>query len=97
MFADVLERFDVLAAPSAQVVPFPIEQEYPLQVAGVAMPHYLGWMRVCSRITLSAHPAAAVPAGFTTTGYRSDFSSSAATAATSACSSTPRPGRPRAA
>jgi amidase len=68
MFADLLERFDVLAAPSAQVVPFPIEQEYPVQVAGVTMPHYLGWMRVCSRITLSAHPAAAVPAGFTDDG-----------------------------
>jgi amidase len=65
MFADVLERFDVLAAPSAQVVPFPVEQEYPVQVAGVTMPHYLGWMRVCSRITLSAHPVAAVPGGFT--------------------------------
>ena len=65
MFVEVLERFDVLAAPSAQVVPFPITQEYPVQVAGVAMPHYLGWMRVCSRITLSAHPAVAVPAGFT--------------------------------
>jgi amidase len=67
-FAEVLERFDVLAAPSAQVVPFPVEQEYPVQVAGVAMPHYLGWMRVCSRITLSAHPVAAVPAGFTDDG-----------------------------
>jgi amidase len=68
LFAEVLERFDVLAAPSAQVVPFPVEQEYPAQVAGVTMPHYLGWMRVCSRITLSAHPAAAVPAGFTDDG-----------------------------
>jgi amidase len=68
MFAATLERYDVLAAPSAQVTPFPIEQEYPLEVAGVAMPHYLGWMRVCSRITLSAHPAAAVPAGFTDDG-----------------------------
>lgn len=68
MFAELLERFDVLVAPSAQVEPFPIEQEYPVQVAGVTMPHYLGWMRVCSRITLSAHPAAAVPAGFTTEG-----------------------------
>ena len=68
MFVEVLERFDVLAAPSAQVVPFPIEEEYPVQVAGVTMPHYLGWMRVCSRITLSAHPAAAVPAGFTDDG-----------------------------
>jgi amidase len=84
IFADVLERFDVLAAPSAQVVPFPLEEEYPLKVAGITMPHYLGWMRVCSRITLSAHPAAAVPAGFTDEGlpvglqfvgrYRGDLS-----------------------
>jgi amidase len=64
----LLQRFDVLAAPSAQVAPFPIEHEYPLQVAGIAMPHYLGWMRVCSRITVSAHPVAAVPAGFTDDG-----------------------------
>ena len=73
MFVEVLERFDVLAAPSAQVVPFPITQEYPMQVAGVTMPHYLGWMRVCSRVTLSAHPAAAVPAGFTDDGLPVGF------------------------
>lgn len=66
--ADLLTRFDVLAAPAAQVAPFPVEQEYPAVVAGVEMPHYLGWMRVCSRITVSAHPVAAVPAGFTDTG-----------------------------
>ena len=66
--AAVLERHDVLVAPSAQVVPFPVETEYPTAVAGVAMPHYLGWMRVCSRITVSAHPVAAVPAGFTPDG-----------------------------
>jgi amidase len=66
--ADVLERHDVLVAPSAQVVPFPVETEYPTEVAGVAMPHYLGWMRVCSRITVTAHPVAAVPAGFTDAG-----------------------------
>ncbi len=66
--AGVLEHHDVLAAPSAQVVPFPVETEYPTEVAGVAMPHYLGWMRVCSRITVSAHPVAAVPAGFTPDG-----------------------------
>ena len=68
MFAQLMERFDVLAAPAAQVVPFPVEEEYPSTVAGVTMPHYLGWMRVCSRITVSAHPVAAVPAGFTETG-----------------------------
>ena len=66
--AELLQRFDVLVAPSAQVVPFPVEEEYPATVAGVEMPHYLGWMRVCSRITVSAHPVAAVPAGFTDGG-----------------------------
>jgi amidase len=66
--AEVLERFDVLATPAAQVAPFPVEWEYPREVDGVVMPHYLGWMRVCSRITVSAHPVAAVPAGFTDTG-----------------------------
>jgi amidase len=66
--AETLERFDVLAAPAAQVAPFPVEQEYPREIAGVAMPHYLGWMRACTRITVSAHPVAAVPAGFTQDG-----------------------------
>lgn len=66
--AELLERFDVLVAPAAQVVPFAVDLEYPAQVAGVAMPHYLGWMRVCSRVTVSAHPTVAVPAGFTDSG-----------------------------
>jgi amidase len=71
--AELLQRFDVLAAPAAQVVPFDVEQEYPTEVAGVTMPHYLGWMRVCSRITVSAHPVAAVPAGFTAGGLPVGF------------------------
>lgn len=66
--ADLLARFDLLVAPAAQVAPFPVELEYPTEIAGVAMPHYLGWMRACSRITVTAHPVAAVPAGFTEDG-----------------------------
>jgi amidase len=66
--AELMERFDVLAAPAAQVAPFPLDEEYPSVVAGVTMPHYLGWMRACSRVTVSAHPVAAVPAGFTAGG-----------------------------
>jgi amidase len=66
--ADLLQRFDLLVAPAAQVAPFPVEVEYPTEVAGVAMPNYLGWMRACSRITVTAHPVAAVPAGFTDDG-----------------------------
>jgi amidase len=66
--AELLEGYDALVAPAAQVTPFPVELEYPAEVAGVSMPHYLGWMRVCSRITVSGHPVAAVPAGFTPAG-----------------------------
>ena len=66
--AELLARFDVLAAPTAQVAPFPVEWEYPTEIAGVAMPDYLRWMRACSRVTVTAHPVAAVPAGFTADG-----------------------------
>jgi amidase len=66
--ADALERFEMIVAPSAQVVPFPVEDEYPTKIAGVEMTTYLEWMRVCSRLTVSAHPIAAVPAGFTADG-----------------------------
>ncbi|MGN6871153.1 MAG: amidase [Solirubrobacteraceae bacterium] len=66
--ADALARFELLVAPSAQVVPFPVEDEYPTEIAGIKMPNYLGWMRVCSRLTVSAHPIAAVPSDFTADG-----------------------------
>jgi amidase len=66
--AGILNRFDVIAAPAAQVAPFDAGTEYPAEVGGVGMPHYLGWMRACSRITVSAHPVAAVPGGFTADG-----------------------------
>ncbi len=66
--AELLQRFDLIVAPSAQVAPFPVEVEYPREVAGVTMDHYLGWMRACTRITVSAHPVLGVPAGFTAAG-----------------------------
>ena len=66
--ARLLERFDVLAAPAAQVVPFPVDWEYPAEIDGEKMPHYLACMRVCSRITVSAHPVTAVPVGLTDEG-----------------------------
>jgi amidase len=34
----------------------------------VAMRSYLEWMRSCSRITVTAHPALSLPAGFTPDG-----------------------------
>jgi amidase len=64
----LLERYDALALPVSQVVPFPVEQEWVTAIAGTAMGSYLEWMRSCSRITVTAHPALALPAGFTPDG-----------------------------
>ncbi len=56
-------RYDVLALPTVQVVPFPVEQEWVTQINGEPMATYIDWMRSCSRITVSGHPAISVPAG----------------------------------
>ena len=64
----LLQRFDVLAAPTVQVVPFDVELCWPTEVAGVAMERYYTWMRSCSRITSTTLPALSLPAGFTPEG-----------------------------
>jgi amidase len=60
--------FEVLALPTAQVVPFPVETEWVEEINGEPMSTYIDWMRSCSRITVSAHPAVSVPAGLTEAG-----------------------------
>jgi amidase len=57
--------YEVLALPTAQVLPFPVEQEWVSEINGEPMATYIDWMRSCSRITVSAHPAVSVPAGLT--------------------------------
>jgi amidase len=62
------ERYDVLALPVAQVVPFDVELDWPRHIDGVPMATYIDWMRICSDITLTGCPAISVPAGFTPEG-----------------------------
>jgi amidase len=64
----LLERFDVLAAPVTQLTPFSVDTPWPREIAGVAMDTYTDWFRSCSRVTMTAHPAVSVPAGFTADG-----------------------------
>jgi amidase len=64
----LLARFDVLALPTVQVVPFKVEQRWPRTVAGQPMERYYTWMRSCSRITSTTLPAMSLPAGFTADG-----------------------------
>jgi len=58
----------VLALPTVQVVPFDVRTEWVQEINGEPMATYIDWMRSCSRITVSAHPAVSVPAGLTPSG-----------------------------
>ena len=60
--------FAYLACPTTQVPPFDVEVEYPTEINGVEFETYIDWMRSCSDITVTTHPAISVPAGFTTDG-----------------------------
>jgi amidase len=62
------ERYDVLVAPTTQVLPFPVEIEYPTEIAGVHQDNYLEWMRSCTVISATGCPALSVPGGFTDDG-----------------------------
>jgi amidase len=62
------ERYDVLVAPTTQVLPFPVELEYPTEITGVHQDNYLEWMRSCTVISATGCPALSVPGGFTGDG-----------------------------
>lgn len=60
--------FEFMACPTTQVPPFDVEVEYPTEIEGVTFDTYIDWMRSCSDITVTTHPAISVPAGFTADG-----------------------------
>jgi amidase len=62
------ESYDLLALPVSQVPPFPVEMEYPTEIAGVTQGSYLDWMRSAYLISACGHPAISVPGGFTPDG-----------------------------
>jgi amidase len=63
-----MERYEFIVAPVNQVPPFSVDEPYPTEIAGTKMESYLDWMRSCSRITVTGHPAISVPCGFTPDG-----------------------------
>ena len=87
-------RYQALALPTVQVLPFPVETEWVSEINGEPMATYIDWMRSCSRITVTGHPAVSVPAGGPRPARpgrhcRSACSWSDPTAATAGCSSWP--------
>jgi len=65
---EFLQRHDFLVCPVNQLPPYPVEVEWPREIAGVPMHNYLDWMKSCYYITVTGHPAISVPAGFTPEG-----------------------------
>jgi amidase len=63
-----LDRYEFLLAPVNQVPPFPVDEPFVTAINGVPMGSYIEWMRSCTRISITSHPAASVPCGFTDGG-----------------------------
>lgn len=66
--ARLLQQYDLIATPAAPVVAPPAECEWVREIAGEVMARYYGWQRIACRITMTAHPALSLPAGFTAAG-----------------------------
>ena len=62
---DFFQDYDFLVCPVNQVPPFNVEIEYPTEIAGVEMEHYIAWMKSAYYISFTGLPAISVPAGFT--------------------------------
>lgn len=67
-FLSLFDDIDILALPTVQLPPFPVEWHYPHEVASEDQPDYLGWMRSCWYISATGFPAISVPCGFTPEG-----------------------------
>lgn len=59
----LFDEFDVLAIPTAQVWPFPVEQRWPGKISGRDMDTYHRWMEVTTYATFAGLPAISVPVG----------------------------------
>ncbi|KAG7343985.1 amidase [Nitzschia inconspicua] len=60
---DVMQEFDALALPSAQVWPFSVDLRYPEQIGDKAVDTYHRWMEVCVPVSFAGLPCVTLPAG----------------------------------
>ncbi|GAA5078573.1 amidase [Roseibacterium beibuensis] len=65
---DLFTRFDALVLPSAQVWPFPVDWDWPREIAGQGMDTYHRWMEVVIPASLAGLPVVNLPAGIAQNG-----------------------------
>jgi len=58
-----LAVFDAILTPTAPVLPFPVEQNYPERIGDTVLENYIDWVAPTFLVTLAGYPAASVPAG----------------------------------
>ncbi len=61
--ARMFASYDAVLLPTAQCWPFPVDWDYPREIAGVQMDTYHRWMEVVVPASLLGLPGLAVPAG----------------------------------
>jgi amidase len=66
--AEFFSTYEFLVLPTVQVLPFPVEVEWPRAIEGVAMKTYVDWMASCYAISCLGAPAVSVPCGFSAGG-----------------------------
>jgi amidase len=62
------QRYAFTLCAVNQIPPFDAAIDWPKEIAGVAMEHYIAWQKSCYWITATFRPAISVPAGFTPDG-----------------------------
>ncbi len=66
--AEFFSTHEFLVLPTVQVLPFPVEIEWPRAITGVPMHTYIDWMATCYAISCLKTPAISVPCGFSSEG-----------------------------
>jgi amidase len=62
------DDYDLLMTPATIVPPYPIDQRYVTECAGVIFENYIDWLAIAFAISLTTAPAISLPCGFTRAG-----------------------------
>jgi amidase len=62
------DSYDFLLTPTTPIPPFPAEAQYPTEIGGQSIEHYIDWVWLTYAISVTGSPAISVPCGWTKKG-----------------------------